>query len=463
MKVFACSLVRVGLATLLAAMGFASAHAAPGTTPPKLRIATFRCDATPPRGETLVWLVKLLKQKDPLLLKGVVLEDGGKRYVLCALDWCLLCNESEWSFRETMARAAGTERTCVAIQCVHQHVAPYADEGAHRLLDAAPGSPSHLTAKFLDDLRARLAKAVGQAVKRLEPFDRVGCGEAKVDRVASERRLKGPDGKITTRGSEGAKNPKLAEMPEGDIDPMLKTITFARGKKVLARLHYYATHPQTVSCDGTTSADFVGWAREALERKERVFQVYFTGCSGNVTAGKYNNSKPAVRAGLKERLQSGMAAAVAATQFAPAERLVWRTDAVALPIRTDAKFVEPSRASVADPKAREGLRVYMGAMRLASVERAKRPFELSSLQIGNIHVVHLPGEPFLEFQKFAQRSKPNDFVAVAGYGDCGSAYICTDAAFVEGGYEPIATNLAPGAEQIVKASIRRLLGEALNK
>jgi hypothetical protein len=84
---------------------------------------------------------------------------------------------------------------------------------------------------------------------------------------------------------------------------------------------------------------------------------------------------------------------------------------------------------------------------------------LSSLQVGNIHVVHLPGEPMLEFQKFAQRFKPGDFVAVAGYGDCGSAYICTDAAFTEGGYEPVATNLAPGAEQIVKASIRRLLGE----
>ena len=450
--------MRVVLIMMLAVGGFAVAHAAADPNAFKLRIATFRCDATPPRGETLVWLTKLKTIKDPELIKGIVLEDGGKRYILCALDWCLLCNESEWSFRETIARAAGTEPTCVAIQCIHQHVAPYADEGAPRLLDAAPGSPSHLTPKFLDGLRARLTKAVQQAVKRLEPFDRVGCGEAKVDRVASERRLKGPDGKIITRGSEGAKNPRLAEMPEGDIDPMLKTITFARGKKVLARLHYYATHPQTVSCDGSESADFVGWAREAMERKERVFQIYFTGCAGNVTVGKYNDTKPAMRAALKERLQAGMAAAIAATQFAPAERLVWRTDALTLPIRTDAAFLDPSRAALANPKAAEGLRVYRGAMRLASAERAKRPFELSSLQIGNIHVVHLPGEPFLEFQKFAQRSKPSDFVAVAGYGDCGSAYICTDEAFREGGYEPIATNLTPGAEPLLKASIRRLRG-----
>jgi hypothetical protein len=458
MKPPAHVLMRIVLVVLLVVGSFTTARAAADTNASNLRIATFRCDATPPVGETLVWLTKLKTIKDPLLLKGVVLEEGAKRYVLCALDWCLLCNESEWSFRETIARAAGTEPACVAIQCIHQHVAPYADEGAHRLLDAAPGSPSHLTPKFLGGLRARMAKAVQQAVRRLEPFDRVGCGEAKVDRVASERRLKGPDGKIITRGSEGAKNPKLAEMPEGDIDPMLKTISFARGGKVLARLHYYATHPQTVSCDGTVSADFVGWAREAMERKERVFQIYFTGCSGNVTAGKYNDTKPEVRAGLKERLQAGMAAAAAATQFAPAEWLLWRTDALTLPVRTGAEFLDPSRASLANPKAAEGLRVYRGAMRLASAERAKRPFELSSLQIGNIHIVHLPGEPFLEYQKFAQRSKPGDFVAVAGYGDCGSAYICTDGAFHEGGYEPTATNLAPGAEPLLKASIRRLLG-----
>ncbi|MBM3890193.1 MAG: hypothetical protein FJ388_13855, partial [Verrucomicrobia bacterium] len=388
MKRLARALILVILASLLAMVNCTSAATSSGANSSRLRVATFRCDATPPVGATLVWLTKLKKVTDPLLLKGVVLEDNGKRYILSAIDWCLLCNESEWSFRETMARAAGTEPTCVAIHCVHQHVAPYADEGAHRLLDAAPDSPPHLTAKFLDGLRARLAKAIQQAVKRLEPFDRIGCGEAKVDRVASERRLKRPDGKIIGRGSEGARNPKLAEMPEGDIDPMLKTITFARGRKPLARLHYYATHPQTVSCDGTVSADFVGWAREAMERKERVPQIYFTGCSGNVTAGKYNDATLPMRKGLKQRLQAGMEAAVAATRFAPAERIVWRKDALVLPVRTDAGFVERSRAAVADPKARDGLRVYMGAMRLASVARAQRPFELSSLQVGNIHIVH---------------------------------------------------------------------------
>ncbi|MCX7824545.1 MAG: hypothetical protein N2689_03205, partial [Verrucomicrobiae bacterium] len=132
MKPFTCAPMLLTLASLLAMGDYASA-ATPSILPlVRLRVASFRCDATPPRGATLVWLTKLKRVADPLWAKGVVLEDGGRRYVVCAIDWCLLCNESEWSFREAMARAAGTEPTCVAIHCVHQHVAPYADEGAHR-------------------------------------------------------------------------------------------------------------------------------------------------------------------------------------------------------------------------------------------------------------------------------------------------------------------------------------------
>ena len=49
-----------------------------------LRVATFRCDVTPWPGEPLVWAAKLVKVEDPLLAKGIVLEDGTNRYVLCA-------------------------------------------------------------------------------------------------------------------------------------------------------------------------------------------------------------------------------------------------------------------------------------------------------------------------------------------------------------------------------------------
>jgi hypothetical protein len=98
-------------------------------------------------------------------------------------------------------------------------------------------------------------------------------------------------------------------------------------------------------------------------------------------------------------------------------------------------------------------------MRLAFVERVDRPIQVSSLQIGKLHILHLPGEPMLEFQLFAQQARPADFAAVAGYGDCGPAYICTDKAIAEGGYEPSASNVGRGSEALLKQAIKALLGD----
>jgi hypothetical protein len=425
-----------------------------------LRVAPFRCDATPGPGEPLVWATKLTKVEEPLLVKGIVLEDGTNRMVLCGIDWCLLCNESELSFRTSLAGAAGTDPTRVAIQCLHQHAAPYADEGAYRLLEQTQSPVPHLSAGFMNSLRSRLAAAVREAVLKLEPFDRIGTGQVKAERIASARRLVDNNGHMLTRYSTGAKDPKMAEAPEGPIDPFLKTITLARGDKPLVRLHYYATHPQTFCCDGRASWDFVGDARESVEQQDKVFQMYFTGCSGDVTAGKYNDGSPQAFTELTEHLKAAMLAAIADTRYVPAEHLVWRTQSVVLPLRGDSAQVSAqSRAWLDDPNQPEGSRVYEGAMRLAFIQRIARPIQVSSLQVGKVHVLHLPGEPMLDFQLFAQQARSGDFVAVAGYGDCGCAYICTDKAITEGGYEPSASNVGKGSEAALKKAILGLLGD----
>jgi hypothetical protein len=371
-----------------------------------------------------------------------------------------LCNDSELAFRKALAGAAGTDPAHVAVQCLHQHAAPYADETAHRLLDAATNPPPHLSSKFLDAVRAQLAAAVQEAAGHLEPFDQVGIGQAKAERIASARRIRDEKGHILTRWSASAKDPKMAQAPEGPIDPWLKTITLARGDKPLVRLHYYATHPQTFCCDGRASADFVGLAREAVERQDKVFQIYFTGCSGDVTAGKYSDGSAQAMVELSQRLKSAMLAAIAQTRFTPAKDLVWRTQLLTLPLRASKEEVtSQSRAWLATPTQGDSMRVYEGAMRLSFVERLDRPIQVSSLQIGNVHILHLPGEPMVDFQFYAQQAKPHDFVAIAGYGDCGCAYFCTDKAIAEGGYEPSASNVGKGSEAVLKNAIRALLGE----
>ena len=62
------------------------------------------------------------------------------------------------------------------------------------------------------------------------------------------------------------------------------------------------------------------------------------------------------------------------------------------------------------------------------------------------------------FQHYAQQLLPDDFVAVAGYGEGCTGYICTEQAYDEGGYEPTASAVGPQSEGKLKAAIRQLLG-----
>jgi hypothetical protein len=224
-----------------------------------LRIATFRVDVTPPLGSPLCggWSAPLVAVDDPLWAKGIVLEENGQRYVLCAVDYCGIRNRSHTYFREQLAAAVGTDASRVAVQSLHQHTAPMIDEPAQALLDAtAKPLPCTDVAHFRRAV-AETAAAVRQAVEHLEPCDALAVGTAEVERFASSRRVMGDDGKIAVRYSSTT-DPALHAAPEGLVDRKLRTITFLSGKRPLVRLHYYATHPQSYYGDGRATSDTAG-------------------------------------------------------------------------------------------------------------------------------------------------------------------------------------------------------------
>jgi hypothetical protein len=76
-----------------------------------------------------------------------------------------------------------------------------------------------------------------------DSFTHFGFGQAKVDQVASIRRILGPDGRVRFTHTSATKNPDARAEPEGLIDPWLKTLRFWNGGQPLAALHSSATHP----------------------------------------------------------------------------------------------------------------------------------------------------------------------------------------------------------------------------
>ena len=83
---------------------------------------------------------------------------------------------------------------------------------------------------------------------------------------------------------------------------------------------------------------------------------------------------------------------MAATKLVPAGPIRWRTYPLLLPRRTDAGFnMADCLARMKDPTVLPVVRFYGGAVRVAFHQRSGQPIELSSLEIGNVHIVHLAG------------------------------------------------------------------------
>jgi dienelactone hydrolase len=423
-------------------------------------VAVFQSEVTPPLGHPLCggWIQPLTAVDDPLLAKGVVLEDGSRRYVVCAVDWCLLQTGAYDLFRRKLALAADTPEDRVTVHTVHQHNAPIADTNAELLLQTTENAPRHLDLAFLESATDRLAAAVREARGELRSFTHVGYGRARVDRFASNRRVRLADGVIHVRYSS-TQDAGLQAAPEGLIDPWLRTITLFAGERPLVRMHYYATHPMSYYGDGRATSDTVGLARERMEREEGVPQIYFTGCGGNITAGKYNDGSPQARQDLTDRIHTAMRAAVADTQRVPVQRVEWRNTRVRFAPRPEPEWSEErARAMLSDTNA-PALERLKAALDLAWLDRLKSDptVEVSRLGLGPVQAVHLPGESFVEYQLFAQSLRPDAFVAVAAYGESGPGYICTDAALMGGGYEPTMSRVGASTEIEMKRAITELL------
>ncbi|MGQ9505675.1 MAG: hypothetical protein ACUVQG_12870 [Thermogutta sp.] len=421
------------------------------------RIATFRCDVTPPAdGQPLIWLVPVKEVETPLEARGIVLDDGQRRYVLCAMDWCAVCNSTHEMLQNALAEGAETRPEYVALHTVHQHTAPYTDGDAQRLLDEVNAGIRYVDFQFLDTVANRMKDSVRESLQRLQPVDQIGLSAVPVSQVASTRRAWTPDGRLVVRYSS-CKDPQIRDLPEGLIDPLLRTVTFANAGRPIVRLHYYATHPQSFYGDPRASSDVPGFARSRLEQEEGVFQIYFTGCAGNVTMGKYNDGSREARDQLTERLYQAMSQARQQTKYEPLRSIAWRSMPFPFIPRSDpGNRKEDLRRRLSAPSADPVQRV-RAACRLAFLQREGRPLLTQSLFLNEAVIVHLPGECFVEYQLYAQSLRPGNFVAVAAYGDCGPGYICVAKAFEEGGYEPSATGLAPENESLLKEIIAKLV------
>ena len=420
------------------------------------QISTFESDVTPPVGHPLCagWYPPAASIRDPLSVLGVVLvPDGEQPIVLCALDWAELSNRDYLKWREDLATAVDTSANRVAIHCTHAHDTPWPDRDAQNLLDEYGHPNVIIKGGWAERVRAQAAEVASESTKSFQPLTGISTGEAHVNRIASNRRVLGDDGKIRGVRWTATRDPELRAKPEGLIDPMLKSIGFWNGEKRIACLHYYAVHPTAMDGTGEVTPEFVGLARNRrIEEDPGVAHIYFTGCAGNITAGKYNDGIADNRELFTQRIHQAMLAAEAASTRRPLVRMRWKVEPVHLPPREDMN--EPDLRAILGAKKTNVKTKSKTAIMLAYLHRQNVPIPITCLHINDeVGIVHLPGETFIEYQIQAQKSRPDAFIAVAGYGDLGTGYITLERSFEEGGYEPVDAFVSGKSEAIMRAAI----------
>lgn len=426
-----------------------------------IKVGVFNVDASPPIGSPLAYNTCDAIGM-PLTARGVVLLGAGDPIVLCTVDWIGISNDGHRVWRESLAKAVGTTRDRVTVHTLHQHDAPRCDFSVEEIMKEQGLEGVMFDADFAHQTILKTANAAAEAMRHAKETTHIGLGKARVDRVASSRRILGPDGKVRAVRYTACKDPELRAEPEGVIDPILKSISFWNGDDPVVVLTWYATHPQSYYLTGIAHPDFPGMARYLRESTlNGVPHIHFTGAGGNIGAGKYNDGSPVNRQHLAVRLAEGMAQAYVDTEKIPihSEAMKWETVPVLLPVAkhlSETSLMKQLEDPTADPQ-----KLTYVAKDLVWLRRCQLgdTIDLHCLKLGSAQVLFMPWELSVEYQLAAQQMRPDNFVAMAAYGEYAPGYICTKEQYGQGGYEdsPGASKVAPEVEDVLLPAIKKLL------
>ncbi len=444
----------------------------------EFQLATFACDVTIPIGHPCMGggIAPAKRVVEPLQAKGFVLIGADKPFVVVAFDWCEIRGSAFDDWRSALAEEAKTDPERILINSTHVHDAPVMDPEAEFLLRETEQSGAwknlpppdakaaiQLASVCWPDFNRlciqRVRVAVQEALRKPRKITHFGVGRAKVDKIASNRRYARPDGSISYGRMSRTQDPIAQAAEDGTIDPWLRTLSFWNGEVAVCALHSYAVHPMSYYGAGEVSIDFVGLAREQMQRENPgTYQIYASGCAGNVTAGKYNSGDQANRPILVDRLHSAMVEAIKSTTRHPLEAIAFHLAKIPLGARDTPGFSEAALRDRLTHEPGPFMRAE-AAMGLSWYERVKtgHEVELPLLDFGSAQLVLLPAESYVEFQLYAQEQRPDSFVMTMGYGECGPGYIPIERAWREKDSNLRDwTWVPPGSEEVMKAAIREV-------
>jgi len=403
-----------------------------------------------------------------LTATALVLTDGRLKVVLIACDLVFLQPPLVDAIRQSVARRLEISPDNVLINCSHTHLGPM-------LPGWQPCSADEMAVQnhYLAVLEDALVGVAAMADARRQPA-RIGAGRGSAP-LGINRREKLPDGRVV-----------IGENFEGAVDHDVHVLRIddMQGSPIAtvmaAAAHTVVLGPKT----SLLSPDYVGPAREIVERSTGALSLFFQGAAGNVNprcgigsggpeqfddrdrlgamlGGEVLKTWALIRThnrhGPRRIVQS--VATVSVWDYEPTAETTLEHFSLAtrrltlalsrLPDRATAEQklathrreladARSSGASLGKLNVLEKL-VAWAELVLATIDAGQNPptrnLEFFALRINDVGIVAVSGEPFAELGLEVKRRSPLPHTLFLGYSNGCIGYLPTPQAFSEGGME----------------------------
>jgi neutral ceramidase len=390
---------------------------------------------------------------DDLYAKSVILDDGKNQIVVVACDLVDVPRDVVVQARERIARQLKIPADHVLISATHSHTGPVMVE------------------EYCSQLSHWIADSVMTAHSRMKPASLYAAFEQEPS-LPHYRRYLMKDGSVVT--NPGFLNQNIVK-PTGSIDPKVGLLyAVDASEQPLMSWVNYAMHQDTVG--GTLiSGDYAYFLSRLLEKVKgpEMSTIFTIGAAGNINHWDVN--RPGPQRGFEEarRLGEVLGAAVIRgyTHMEPVTlpglKALSRTLDLPVQPATPAD-IETARKILAVPPPPDVDftldRVKAG--RVAELQEKKFKniqVELQVISVGQVAIVGIPGELFVELGLAIQKGSPFPYTFIVELANGSIDYIPTREAYQQRAYEDTSARLGAGAGEMIADTavdmLKQLKGE----
>jgi len=404
---------------------------------------------------------------DDLYAKSLVLERDGTSLAIVVCDLIGLAKEYIDRARSRAAEITGIPPANVLVACTHTHFGPGVARGINKIGDV----------DCVDWLPDRIADSIRMAQNRLRPA-MIGHASGQCPKECHNRRYLMKDGAVVT--NPGYMNPNIVK-PVGPTDPEVALLAVLDSDRTpIAALCNYSLHyvggcgPDSAVVDYSISADYFGAFDRALQRMAGgdFVAIMMNGCCGDIN--NIDVFKPAPDC-PEPRYQINRVADVVAAEAYKAWRGIRLTDYQLSPELAAANhsLVLKRRAVTEDQVAAAkrtlnapepdslGDRDWLESDTIVTLSEMplERETQIQAMRIGDVGLVGIPGEVFVEFGLDIKWRSPFARPLVSELANDDIQYIPTAAAIDQGSYETYTTLWPRGTGEAMADTAVGLLAE----